>query len=84
MLVVYIMSNGSPEQNLRQIFKLLDIDNDGCVSISEFKKVIKDIYRLASYKTQMDGIIQVWDWLVYLGIHDLPLQRIVVGHLSRF
>lgn len=43
MLIVYIMSRGSPEQNLRQIFKLLDVDSDGRVSVAEFKTVVSDL-----------------------------------------
>ena len=58
MIVLYIMSNGSPEQNLNQIFKLLDIDNDGEVSISEFKKVITDLHNIVAINNNLDASIQ--------------------------
>jgi len=33
MIVLYIMSNGSPEENLKQIFRVFDINNDGTISL---------------------------------------------------
>lgn len=32
MIVLYIMSNGTPEENLKQIFRVFDINNDGDLS----------------------------------------------------
>ena len=58
MFVVYVMSSGSPEENLKQIFKLLDINNDGTVSVTEFKKVVKDLYLLLESHQQLDSSIQ--------------------------
>ena len=57
MLVVYIMSRGTPEDNLKQIFNLLDINSDGSVSIAEFKRVIRDMFLLANEK-EVDSCIQ--------------------------
>ena len=57
MLVVYIMSRGTPEENLKQIFKLLDINSDGTVSIGEFKRVIRDMFLLTNEK-EVDSSIQ--------------------------
>lgn len=56
--MVYVMSSGSPEENLKQIFKLLDINNDGTVSVTEFKKVVKDLYLLLESHQQLDSSIQ--------------------------
>ena len=33
MIVLYIMSNGSPEENLKQIFRVFDINNDGTITL---------------------------------------------------
>ena len=57
MLIVYIMSRGSPEQNLRQIFKLLDVDSDGRVSVAEFKTVVSDL-RVVLTDSKMHQAIQ--------------------------
>merc|ERR1719309_1697632 len=57
MLVVYIMSRGTPEDNLKQIFNLLDINSDGSVSIAEFKRVVRDMFLLANEK-EVDNCIQ--------------------------
>jgi len=35
MIVLYIMSNGSPEANLKQIFRIFDINGDGAISKKE-------------------------------------------------
>ena len=48
MLLVYILSKGSPEENLEQIFKLLDEDNSGEISMKEFKQVVHDMFLLAN------------------------------------
>ena len=57
MLLVYTMSCGSPEQNLRQIFKLLDVDSDGRVSVAEFKTVVSDLRGVLT-GSKMDQAIQ--------------------------
>lgn len=33
MIVLYIMSNGTPEENLKQIFRVFDINNDGKITL---------------------------------------------------
>ena len=45
MMVLYIMSNGTPEENLKQIFRIFDINNDGTVSQRELNRVVKDLFR---------------------------------------
>jgi len=42
-----IFTNGSPEQNLKQIFKVLDVNNDGKIHIMELIEVVRDIFKLA-------------------------------------
>ena len=32
MLVLYVMSDGTAEQNLKQIFRIFDLNNDGYLS----------------------------------------------------
>ena len=32
MLVLYILSSGTPEENLKQIFRIFDINNDKSIS----------------------------------------------------
>eukprot|EP00092_Neocalanus_flemingeri_P002296 GFUD01002451.1.p1 GENE.GFUD01002451.1~~GFUD01002451.1.p1 ORF type:complete len:225 (-),score=61.66 GFUD01002451.1:130-804(-) len=46
MIVLYVMSNGSPEENLRQIFRVFDIDNDGKINPEEMKRIVKDLLRV--------------------------------------
>ena len=46
MVVLYIMSNGSAEENLRQIFRIFDINSDGTISQKELKKIVKDLFHL--------------------------------------
>jgi len=43
MMALYIMSEGTPEQNLRQIFRVFDESNDGKIDVKEMKKFIKNI-----------------------------------------
>lgn len=46
MLVLYVMSNGTPEENLKQIFRVFDINNDGTVSQKEMGRIVKDLFHL--------------------------------------
>ena len=50
MIVLYVMSNGTPEENLRQIFRVFDINNDGKISVGELKRIVKDLYHLINDK----------------------------------
>jgi len=52
MLALYIMNNGSAEQNLRQIFRVFDINNDGAISLKELQKIVKDLYHLMKEKPE--------------------------------
>lgn len=46
MIVLYIMSNGTPEENLKQIFRVFDINNDGFISLKELQRIVKDLFHL--------------------------------------
>ena len=39
MIVLYIMSNGTPEENLKQIFRVFDINNDGTITLKVSQSV---------------------------------------------
>jgi Ca2+-binding EF-hand superfamily protein len=53
MIVLYILSRGSPEQNLEQIFRIFDINNDQEISRAEMKRIVKDLYSLLSSKQKL-------------------------------
>merc|ERR1739846_212624 len=46
MIVLYIMSNGTPEENLKQIFRVFDINNDGKITLKELQKIVRDLFLL--------------------------------------
>ena len=46
MVVLCVMSNGSAEENLRQIFRIFDINSDGTISQKELQKIVKDLFHL--------------------------------------
>ena len=48
MIVLYIMSNGTPEENLKQIFRVFDINNDGFISLEELQRIVKDLFHLVN------------------------------------
>jgi len=50
MMVLYIMSNGTPEENLKQIFRIFDINNDGTLSPDEMDKLVKDLSKMFTKK----------------------------------
>ena len=47
MIVLYIMSNGSPEENLKQIFRVFDINNDGTITLKVRELFAKPCFTLA-------------------------------------
>ena len=52
MIVLYVMSHGTPEENLKKIFQVFDINNDGTVSQKELDRVVKDLFQ--SFKKTKD------------------------------
>ena len=46
MVVLCVMRNGSPEDNLRQIFRLFDINSDGRVERGELERVVEELNKL--------------------------------------
>jgi len=42
ILTLHIMKEGSPEENLKQIFRVFDINCDGAISLKELSKIVKD------------------------------------------
>ena len=39
MIVLYTFSNGTPEENLNQMFRVFDINSDGSVSLKELLRI---------------------------------------------
>lgn len=54
MIVLYIMSNGTPEENLKQIFRIFDINNDGTLEPKELDKLVKDLFQMFTKKDNPD------------------------------
>ena len=52
MIVLYIMSNGFPEENLKQIFQIFDINNDGSISQEELRCLVKDLFKMFPQKEE--------------------------------
>ena len=46
MMILYIMSAGTPEENLTQIFRIFDKDNDGSITEKEMVKLVRDLCRV--------------------------------------
>lgn len=43
MVILYVMTNGSAEENLKQIFRLFDIDRDGRICREEMYRICRDL-----------------------------------------
>ena len=50
MIALYVMSNGTPEENLKQIFRIFDINNDGSISQEELRCLVKDLFKMFPQK----------------------------------
>jgi len=67
-----IFNNGSPEQNLKQIFKVLDINNDGKIHIMELIEVVRDIFDLA--KERSPNSTENWDTLAGAAFAEMDVN----------
>ena len=56
MLVLYVMSDGTAEQNLKQIFRIFDLNNDGKINHEEMEKITKDLSKL--FKEEKNGLTE--------------------------
>ena len=45
-LALDFLANGSPQQNLNLIFRVLDINNDGKIDVMELVEIVKDIFEV--------------------------------------
>ena len=48
MIVLTIMSHGTPQENLEQIFRFFDPNNNGSISKKELYQVVKDLHSLTN------------------------------------
>ena len=55
MIVLYVMSNGSPEENLKQIFRVFDINNDGSISLKVLH-ILQNISKILTQDRWVGGI----------------------------
>ena len=83
MLVIYALSNGSPEDNLKQIFKLFDRNSNEEITVDEFRAVVHDIFLLANERKVS---VQVENQLVSKIFSERDTNsvgRVIIGEFIR-
>ena len=55
MLILFIMTNGTPEDNLRQIFRVFDIDRDGRICRQEMYRICQDLSYMFTFTDNPKG-----------------------------
>ena len=58
LVVVNIMSNGSAEQNLQQIFRFFDVNRNGTIEKLEMTNVVKDLFSAEHNHNDEDKLAQ--------------------------
>ena len=58
MIILYVMSTGAPEEKLKQIFRIFDLNSDGVLSQDEISKIIKDFCKLHDHELKATMAIQ--------------------------
>ena len=85
MIVLYIMSNGTPEENLKQIFRVFDINNDGFISLKELQRIVKDLFHLINEENAdeasqellaQSGVLKAVHILLYLIHIEMPFAML--------
>merc|ERR1712142_1119349 len=46
LVIVCVMSQGSPQAKLRQIFRIFDTDNNGVISVDELNTIVEHLFHL--------------------------------------
>merc|ERR1712126_664520 len=46
MMILHIMSDGTPEDVLRKVFRVFDVNSDGTINKKEMSRLVKDMYGL--------------------------------------
>ena len=54
MIVLYIMSAGTREENLGQIFRVFDTNKDGTISEDEMIRIVKNLYYLFKFDEKIN------------------------------
>merc|ERR1712107_492305 len=54
MLALSVMSRGSAEENLRQIFRLFDVNSDGRVEREELARVVGELRKVGAVEGEGD------------------------------
>ena len=55
MVILFVMTNGSAEENLKQIFRVFDIDRDGRISREEMYRICRDLSYMFSIYDNPNG-----------------------------
>ena len=85
MIVLYIMSNGTPEENLKQIFRVFDINNDGFIRLEELQRIVKDLFHLINEENAdeasqellaQSGVLKAVHILLYLIYIEMPFAML--------
>ena len=50
MVIIYVMSDGSKEEKLRQIFRIFDKDGSGSITQEELVGIVTNLYHLIQDK----------------------------------
>merc|ERR1712243_211156 len=53
MVALQVMRNGSPQQNLKQIFRIFDVNSDGLVEMEEMDKVVEQLRKVREVEDQL-------------------------------
>ena len=79
------MSNGTPEENLKQIFRVFDINNDGFISLKELQRIVKDLFHLINEENAdeasqellaQSGVLKAVHILLYLIHIEMPFAML--------
>ena len=73
MLVVYGLSRGSTEENLRQIFRLTDVNDDGIVTKEELRNIVNDILLLSDERRMSQA--KAKDHIVDKAFDDMDMSK---------
>jgi len=56
MIILTVISKGTPDENLEQIFRIFDVNNDGTISKKELHRLVKDLYSLIGKEDNPDEV----------------------------
>jgi len=83
MMALQIMSSGTLEENLEQIFRVFDINNDGRIEKREMRRIVKDLGKMVGIKDKDEATREAFNEMDEDGDGEVTKDEFVKACLAQ-